>query len=156
MRRCAACTLSNFIAKAGALYHAASQLHAVMSETPAEWRGVLPADAVSLHDVGDVLEARQDLAQLRNILDLDDQAQFRQATIDVHLDIRDVDAFGVQQIGDIAHQALSIIGADADRNRECAYLCAPIHAHQALPVLAAAAEGCSGSPAGGWWRRGRA
>src|SRR5581483_1701873 len=117
MRSCASCTLSKDISKKRAHYTTS------------------PANSVRFSYVWNVLEFGEYLAELRNILHFDDQSQFCQASIYIHLHIRDVHAFVIEKVGNVAHQALAIIGSNANRNRIRADLRSPVHAHEALAVL---------------------
>ncbi len=94
-----------------------------------------PTDALGFQHVGQVLDAGQHAAQLGNILYLDHNAQIGQVFIDSHLHIHHIDTFTIQQGGDVTHQPLPVISADADGNRVCAHIFAPGNFYQPLPVL---------------------
>ena len=60
-------------------------------------------DALGFKNVRQVFDPGEHTAQLGNILDFDHDVQVRQVLGDPHLHIHDIDAFAVEQRGNITH-----------------------------------------------------
>ena len=65
-----------------------------------------------------------------------DKFQIGETAIDIHRNIGDVDPFVLQQGGNIAHQALTIIRLDRDRHRESMFHLSPVDLQEAFFVFA--------------------
>ena len=90
---------------------------------------------MSFEHVGQVFKARQDTAELREVLHLHHEIDDRQRTIDIDTDVGDIDIFTIEQGRNIAHQPLPVESLYFDGHGVRVLDLAPIHLQEPFLVL---------------------